>query len=713
MERTSNASTFIRVKHKPGETEITPANPVAVSGKPFSLTCNSKPPGWPKADYRWWREGNEKVELSRQMTLNFQVVHVSQEGRYYCQPYNILGKGSIGSVYLTVEEPPSITIPMPPTFIKKAEDKSFSLTCRARGKPKPNVSWWHNGQEITAENGLYRIETRESIEDANVYVLQSVLHFETATRNANAVTAMDRGKYVCVFDNQIGAPAKSESVLKVEHSPIVRHTYNKVAFDIGENATLQCKMSAFPEPQFEWYYQGRLLDSYSHRYATNVTDLGDDVYAGTLAIREARPEDYGDYTCRSWNSVGDDDEKTIIKLVKKSAPDAPTQLEAVEIGSDSVSLRWREEFNGGFANTEYMISYAGEGEPWRNESCRMMNPCRVTGLESRHDYRFKVLAVNFRGSSPFSEELVVATKINLKDMPTPYDAYFNSERNALVFRVDTSALRLVAKIEVREGNSEEWTPLTVVPIISEYEEIYLKPSPHGYSDMRIQICLQSNDSWCGYEHLVKMDSLGTFLRESKGFSLEQFVMVILIGSLLAVLGVIVMLCCCCYRRRLSIEKKGADVEDGERRGKVSTISPPYYSSHDNKGICQKQAATGSSVTAAFLSAGLIGSDLSDPSKLSSLPIYPGAGSINGHVAQNYYLTEGNDPSPGASNETAQSDLWMMKSEISEGHNDMQVPYHQYNGQLEPQGYSYSYYPHEEYQHLEDPNNMTLKNALCK
>jgi len=169
-------------------------------------------------------------------------------------------------------------------------------------------------------------------------------------------------------------------------------------------------------------------------------------------------------------------------------------------------------------------------------------------------------------------------------------------------------------------------------------------------------------------------------------------MVILIGSLLAVLGVIFLLCCCCYKRRLSIEKKG-DVEESERRNKVvSSISPPYYSSHDNKG--------------------LIGSDLSDPSKMSSLPIYAtAAGSLNGHVAQNYYLTEGNDPSPGASNETAQSDLWMMKSEISEGQNDMQMPYHYNNGQLEPQGYSYSYYPHEEYQHLDESNNMSLKNAL--
>lgn len=93
VERSSNASTYVRVKHKPGDTEVLPATPIAISGKPFSMSCNSKPPGWPKPEYKWWREGSEKVELGRNKNLTLQVVHVSQEGRYYCQPFNALGKG--------------------------------------------------------------------------------------------------------------------------------------------------------------------------------------------------------------------------------------------------------------------------------------------------------------------------------------------------------------------------------------------------------------------------------------------------------------------------------------------------------------------------------------------------------------------------------------------------------------------------------------------
>lgn len=234
LEETSSASVNMRVLHKPGDTHILPHEPIAISGRPFSLSCGSSPPGWPKPEFRWWKEGNEQKDLSRLSNLTFQVMHVSQEGRYYCQPYNLLGKGSIQSVYLTVNEPPSVTLPMPPTLIRKSSDKSFSITCRARGKPKPSVIWTHDGIAIGPENGLYRIETRESIEDVNVYVLQSQLHFESLSKNAISGSALESGKYGCLFENHIiGSPAKAETQVRVEHSPIVRHTNNKVAFDVS------------------------------------------------------------------------------------------------------------------------------------------------------------------------------------------------------------------------------------------------------------------------------------------------------------------------------------------------------------------------------------------------------------------------------------------------------------------------------------------------
>lgn len=736
FEKSSNASVLVRVQHAPGNAVVSPSNPVAVSGRPFSLACVASPPGWPRAEYRWWKEGNDKHDLSRGQNLSFNAVHVSNEGRYYCQPQNVLGKGTIGSAFLTVNEAPSVTLPMPPSLVRKTTDTSFSMTCRARGKPKPVVSWYHGGQVISFENGRYRIETKETLEDANVYVLTTTLHLESLSKKTNAVAALDSGKYSCVFDNDIGTVAKAETSLKVEHSPIVRHTYNKVAFDVGENASLQCRMSAYPEPKFEWSFDGKLLDI-SRKYYIEVTQdrEHDDIFIGTLLIRNVQSSDYGHYLCRAWNGIGDnDDEKTNLELVKKSAPDAPTQIEATEILSDSVTIRWKEAFNGGYANTEYVISYTHDGDRWKNESCRTMNPCRITGLESRSDYVFRVMAINAGGHSGFSDEIGVTTKINLRDMPSASEAYYDSTKNQLAFRVETSSLRLVAKIEVRQ-NTSSWMPLTIVPIVTDFEEITLSPSNGGYSDMRIMLCLQTNDSWCGYEHLVKMDALNSvFLRESKGLSAESFISVV--GVLVGIVFCfgLTVFCCCCIRNRLNPEKKLSKnldlprehhLDDVDHASKInqSLQGQQYYASHmDNKMLMNGNDVMGH-----------------DPNKLSALPIYattgPRTGS-NGHIAQNYYLTgdhdQLNDPSPSGSNDTAQSDLWMMKTEDGQ---EIPVSYHALYGQTtnggvihdvaQNGGYhaSYSYAGHSPYNtHNDDPSSypmsheeqaINLKNSLCE
>lgn len=161
----------------------------------------------------------------------------------------------------------------------------------------------------------------------------------------------------------------------------------------------------------------------------------------------------------------------------------------------------------------------------------------------------------------------------------------------------------------------------------------------------------------------------------------------------------------------------------------------------------------------------------DPNKMSSLPIYGtsnggvhhqmngmnavmgmnggtmmgmngsvggGVMGINGgHLPHNYYLTgDMNDPSPSCSNDTAQSDMWMLKSDAlqegggSVGMNEVtggmgysshhiqqqqQQHFDQSSGQLDPSVYSYSYFPQDEYptQPGDVETTLNLKNSMCK
>ncbi|KAL3201987.1 hypothetical protein MRX96_012249 [Rhipicephalus microplus] len=236
-----SATTLLCCTQTWGEAEITPQGPTAVAGRPFVLTCGARPPGWPRPEYRWWREGQEHIDLGHRSNHSFLSVHSSHEGRYYCQPHNALGKGSIASVYLAVNEAATIIVPLRPQIIRKAGDQSQSVTCRARGKPKPQVHWTHRDKELqmSPESG-FEIKTIENIEDNEVFSVQSTLTFQ------RALTPEDRGKYACLFDNGFGGAAKSEMMLRIEHPPQVRHTYNRVAFDPGDMAVLRCQMQAYP-----------------------------------------------------------------------------------------------------------------------------------------------------------------------------------------------------------------------------------------------------------------------------------------------------------------------------------------------------------------------------------------------------------------------------------------------------------------------------------
>lgn len=64
------------------------------------------------------------------------------------------------------------------------------------------------------------------------------------------------------------------------------------------------------------------------------------------------------------------------------APESPSNVELVDASSDKVTLRWNEGFNGGFASTEYLITYwpAANNVRGRNESCRSQNVCEIIGM---------------------------------------------------------------------------------------------------------------------------------------------------------------------------------------------------------------------------------------------------------------------------------------------------------------------------------------------
>lgn len=123
--RVGNASVTLLVRHRPGQARITPEKPVAMEGNGVTLTCSATPPGWPIPAYRWWREADSLNPSSSTPVLSttskhtIQSVHLSHEGKYYCQATNEMGQGEVASVTLTVYQAPKFITKLQPHVTRK------------------------------------------------------------------------------------------------------------------------------------------------------------------------------------------------------------------------------------------------------------------------------------------------------------------------------------------------------------------------------------------------------------------------------------------------------------------------------------------------------------------------------------------------------------------------------------------------------------------
>jgi len=163
-----------------------------------------------------------------------------------------------------------------------------------------------------------------------------------------------------------------------------------VAFDEGDTAGIPCKVQAFPKPEIDWFFGGKPLIMDVKNYETNLTILQNDVYISTLFVKGIRgAEDYGEYTCRATNSMGNSSGGIVLQ--ERGLPSPPYDLAVENLGVSHVLLRYEPGFNGGYENTKYFLSFYSEHDAKPVEfDCQHFNPCNVTGLEQKTVYMFKV-----------------------------------------------------------------------------------------------------------------------------------------------------------------------------------------------------------------------------------------------------------------------------------------------------------------------------------
>ena len=581
MERTGNATISIAVKHAPGATFILPEKPTVLEGGRVTMECGSKPPGYPLPEITWWKDERSIVATGSSFTLD--AARLDSGGKYYCQATNIMGTGSVAETILQVYQEPKLDIKLKSTIVKRSGDTGYHIACSAIGKPKPKIMWFKNGVEIDGStSNLYQITVPEQeVRSNEAYNVLSTLKFVGPDRiSKDHLMATDRGEYTCRFENEVGV-AESVMLLRIEHSPVVRHQHNKVAADQGETAVIACRMQAYPSIRFEWSKGNSLLTD-RPPHSMTMTELGDDIFEGVLTISHVDDSTYGEYACKASNQLGA--QKTLITLQPKGKPEKPRDARAVEVFSDSLMLEWDEGFNGGYNKTTYNVEYKeiGGGSAQYSD-CRWRNPCNITGLEQNTKYQFKVKAVNIRGDSDWSRDISVTTAVDVTKIPQPEEIFYESSSKTVFFNVVNYPMGLVAKIELQNPD-ETWRP---------HARLGMNDRTYGQMDIaepdvtgiRVRLCLGTDETLCGEYGTAEMVEVRETKYSTAGLPIEGVIAIAIFAVLLAIAAIgLVIKCCFCSTPK----PKKLTKEDIAGPNRLQNNHNTY--NYDNKGVSAKDTA---------------------------------------------------------------------------------------------------------------------------
>ena len=413
--REGNATVKVEVRHAPGPAFIEPVQPVGIEGKSVELRCGASPPGFPAPQYQWWRAGRPQEILGRGASLILRPVRAASAGSYHCQPYNSLGRGSPVAVELAVVQEPRIVTGLPTQVVRRAGTQGLNLTCVGKGRPAPTPTWYRDGQPLAGREGrYYRVEGRD-IEGQGGLTVSSTLMFAGQGRTEGGLRHQDSGEFTCQFDNSVGR-AQSAVALKVEHAPFLSVVRDKVAADPGDLVLVPCRMAAFPAPHFRWERRGQEVSGAGRVNSRSVRQLSDYEYESVFTVRRVTEESYGEYVCRASNSLGS--AMAAVSLVRRGAPETPGSPRTLEVTANSLTVTWRENFNGGMNDTLYLLQWEEQGAApgsGGERECREA-VCGLDKLLQHTTYRVRVRAVNRYGKSQWTEARPFTTQIDVSQV---------------------------------------------------------------------------------------------------------------------------------------------------------------------------------------------------------------------------------------------------------------------------------------------------------
>ncbi|XP_067398294.1 hemicentin-2 [Emydura macquarii macquarii] len=237
-------------------------------------------------------------------SLEIPVVSGSDEGFYECTATSKVGAVRARG-YLSVTEP--IPYLLPPKNITALPGEGVVMSCPVSGDGAYNLTWRRDGAVLQPEEGRARILRNLSLEIVSVRL-------------------GDGGRYECTASNAHGT-ASASIWLFVQEAPRVRVATNSRPFTRGGEVRLNCTATGHPAPRISWKRWDRALEK-GGRFLIDAQ--------GTLIIKEAVPEDAGNYSCFAASQIGWDEQTVILEYTESPRITAVTPVVQTLLGEDAM-----------------------------------------------------------------------------------------------------------------------------------------------------------------------------------------------------------------------------------------------------------------------------------------------------------------------------------------------------------------------------------------
>ncbi|XP_048268236.1 neogenin isoform X2 [Bombus terrestris] len=370
-----------------------PLQQIAIEESTVTLECAAN--GYPKPSILWLKDGvaidlaSFQSRYSRVAASSLVISNVQEidDGSYQCRAENEVE---------TLDAAADLIVQVPPRFIRKPEDKVASenqdleFECEIYGKPEPKITWLKNGERITL-SAYWQIVNGYNLRINGLLPIDAGIFQCIGTNSAGSVRAAAR---LTINQPKKANPHKSTTPKTVPKKKLLLHRqlYNKT-----------------------WQHPSTLLGHTMSAFTPNPPlSIGPSDDPADLPGSVKFPNSL--YDPKS-HFVDDTDS---LESIEGSVPSAPRNLSHVIVTARFVTLRWQEPENRNGEILNYYIYYKQEGAQRERVTHRQQKlEAVIQGLQPSMTYQFRVVAVNERGMSGMSSEILQVTTLTEVNVPGP------------------------------------------------------------------------------------------------------------------------------------------------------------------------------------------------------------------------------------------------------------------------------------------------------